>query len=181
MSSTGTVRPAHAEDAGEMARVHVQAWRQTFRGVMPDAVLDDPEFVPRRERFWAAALKDERYAANRAAVAEVDGEVVGIAMSGPSLGEGPATGRQLYILYVLAAFHGSGIGDDLLDAVLDPAQAASLWVADPAPPTEGARYLRAHAFYRKRGFEPDGAVKTEDGTREARMARPAADMREPNE
>lgn len=166
-----TVRAARVEDAGEIARVHVQGWRETFRGVMPDEVLDDPEFVPRRERFWTSALSDERYAMNRSAVAEVDGAVVGVAMSGPMLDVDPALGRQLHVLYVLADFHGSGLGGDLLDAVLDPAEAASLWVADPRPSIDGAPYLRAHAFYRKRGFEPDGTVKTEHGTREARMVR----------
>jgi hypothetical protein len=62
-----------------MARVHVRCWQQTFRGLMPDAVLDDPGFVAARERFWTAALTDERYRENRAAVAERDGEVIGVA------------------------------------------------------------------------------------------------------
>src|SRR5262245_45001738 len=37
---------------------------------MSDAVLDDPGFLALRERFWTAALTDERYRENRAAVAE---------------------------------------------------------------------------------------------------------------
>jgi hypothetical protein len=47
-----------AEDAVEMARVHVQGWRQTYRGVMSDAVLDDPNLLSVRERFWTGALTD---------------------------------------------------------------------------------------------------------------------------
>lgn len=53
-----------------MARVHVRCWQEAFRGIMPDAVLDDPDFPAARERLWIAALTGERYGANRAAVAE---------------------------------------------------------------------------------------------------------------
>jgi GNAT superfamily N-acetyltransferase len=130
---------------------------------MPDAVLDDPGFPAARERFWAAALTDGRYRGNRAAVAEREGELVGIAMSGPSLDAGAAWARHLYVLYVLAADHGSGAGQALLDAVIDPVESAALWVADPNP--------RAQAFYRKRGFIADGMTQVEDGIREIHMVR----------
>ena len=56
-----------------MARVNVRCWQETYRGLMSDAVLDDPDFLAARERFWTAALTDERYRENRVAVAERDG------------------------------------------------------------------------------------------------------------
>ena len=40
-------------------------------GLLPDAVLDDPGFLAARERFWTAALTDERYRDNRVAVADL--------------------------------------------------------------------------------------------------------------
>ena len=46
-----------------MARVHVRCWQETYRGLMSDAVLDDPGSLAARERFWTAVLTDERYAA----------------------------------------------------------------------------------------------------------------------
>jgi len=66
-----------------MASVNVRCWQETYRGVVSDTVLDAPGFLAARERFWTAALTDERFRENRAAVAERDGELVGIAMSGP--------------------------------------------------------------------------------------------------
>ena len=182
MDSRVTVRAARAEDAATMARMQVQSWRDTYRGLMRDEVLDDPTFVPRREEFWTAALTDERYAANRAAVAECDGEIVGVAMSGPPL-EVPASAVQpeptepsasavqttaavqLYILYVAVAHLGQGVGLALLDAVIRPSESACLWVADPNP--------RAQVFYAKHGFRAGGAHTVEDGVREIRMVRPA--------
>jgi ribosomal protein S18 acetylase RimI-like enzyme len=163
-SSSLTVRPAQAGDFAQMARVNVLCWRETYRGLMSDAVLDAPGFLPARERFWMAALTDERYRENRVAVAERDGQLVGIAMSGPPLDEGPWV-RQLYVLYVRAAEHGMGAGPTLLKAVVDPDESAVLWVADPNP--------RAQAFYRKQGFVTDGAAQIEGGVREIRMVRGA--------
>src|SRR3954468_23666257 len=98
VSSSLTVRPARVEDVAQMARVNVRCWQETYRGLMSDAVLDDPGFPAARERFWTAALTDERE--NRVAVAEREGELVGIAMSGPPLDAGAAWARQLYVLYV---------------------------------------------------------------------------------
>jgi predicted GNAT family N-acyltransferase len=57
----------------------------------------------------------------------------------------------------------TGAGHALLEAVIDPAESAALWVADPNP--------RAQAFYRKHGFVADGTAQVEDGVREIRMVR----------
>src|SRR3954463_16073155 len=103
VSSALTVRPARVEDVAQMARVNVRCWQETYRGLVSDAVLDDPGFLAARERVWTAALTAPRYRGNRVAVAERDGELVGLAMSGPRLDPWAAWSRQLYVLYVQAA------------------------------------------------------------------------------
>lgn len=165
------VRAARPADAGAMAAVNVRCWQETYRGVMRDAVLDDPALPAARERFWTAALTDERYRGNGVAVAEAGAEVVGIAMSGPPLDDDAAWSRQLYVLYLLAAHHGSGGGRALLEAVVGPGEPAALWVADPNP--------RAQAFYRRHGFVPDGTTKVEDDVRHLRMVRGGPDAAGP--
>ncbi|WP_347354920.1 GNAT family N-acetyltransferase [Intrasporangium sp.] len=157
------VRLGRAEDAPRMADVNVRCWQETYRGLMSDAALDDPGLLAAREQFWTAALTEERYRANRVAVAERDGELVGIAMSGPPLDAGAKWVRQLYVLYVCAVEHGKGAGQRLLQTVVDPDESVALWVADPNP--------RAQAFYRKHGFVADGTAQLDDGVREIRMIR----------
>jgi GNAT superfamily N-acetyltransferase len=163
VGSSFIVRPARVQDVAQMARVHVRCWQETYRGLMPDAVLDDPGFPAARERMWTAALTGEPYWHNRAAVAVRDGELIGIAMSGRPGDITAAWTRQLSLLYVYASDHGTGAGRALLEAVIDPAESAVLWVADPNP--------RAQTFYRKNGFVPDGTVQVEGGMREIRMIR----------
>jgi ribosomal protein S18 acetylase RimI-like enzyme len=155
MTAVVTVRPARPADAAQMAVVNVRCWQETYRGQMQDEVLDDPALPGTRERFWSAALTEERFRDNRTAVAERAGAMIGIAMSGPPLETGVPWTRQLYVLYVQAADHGSGAGRLLLEAVLEPSEPAALWVADPNP--------RAQAFYRRHGFTADGATETHTG------------------
>lgn len=158
------VRAALEGDVPQLARLHVDSWRETYRGLMEDAVLDDPASVGRREQFWTAALTDPLYAGNRAAVAERGGAIIGLAMAGPPRDADATWSAQLFVLYTYRAVHGLGAGAALLDAVLEPATSAGLWVADPNP--------RAQPFYRRHGFAPDGASNAEHGVREIRMVRP---------
>ncbi len=162
MTTDLRVRSAELGDVRGLARVHVDTWRETYRGLMSNAALDDPSLLNWREKFWEAALTDPKYSQNTIAVASTEGTLVGIAMSGPA-SEDADTPQQLFVLYVYAAFHGSGVGAALLDAVIDPTAPASLWVADPNP--------RAQAFYRKNGFNNDGTVGIKDDVRSVRMLR----------
>ena len=62
--------------------------------------------------------------------------------------ENPPRDRELYFIYLLGAYHGTGIGQKLFGAAvgLEPVY---LWVAADNP--------RAHRFYARNGFRPDGA------------------------
>jgi ribosomal protein S18 acetylase RimI-like enzyme len=141
------LRTATPSDAAAVARVHHATWVTTYGSILP------PE-------FWATATLERRVAtwqrwlANGAAplVADVDGEVVGIAMAGDAVEQDdvlPVRDQQLYLLYVLAAYHGAGVGQALLDAVVPPGTAAQLWVAEDNP--------RARRFYERNGFVMEGA------------------------
>jgi ribosomal protein S18 acetylase RimI-like enzyme len=158
------LRTATLSDAAAVARVHHTTWVTTYGAILP------PEFwatatLERRTSTW------ERWLANGAApvVAEVGGEVVGIAMAGDAVEQDdvlPVRGRQLYLLYVLAAYHGTGVGQALLDAVVPPGTGAQLWVAEDNP--------RARRFYERNGFAMEGARVVDASTAdlaEVRMVR----------
>jgi L-amino acid N-acyltransferase YncA len=143
-----TVRVAADDDAPRIAAVHVQAWREAYAHLLPAAFLASLDPVARSTR-WHRVIADLTVTV---CVAERDGAVVGWATAGPGRDEQPVRDRELEGIYVLAAMHGSGAGQALLDAAIGDAP-AYLWVADDNP--------RAQAFYARNGFRRDGAMKTE--------------------
>ena len=139
------IRPATPADAEAIAIVHAQSWRETY-----GRFVDDPDTNPwfdseRRIAMWRSSLDDDEL---NVVVAVTDGSLVGFAATHLTPGAEAARPEELHMLYVLESSHGSGAGQALLDAVLAD-RSATLWVAADNP--------RAHAFYRRNGFRPDGA------------------------
>ncbi|MCT1545368.1 MULTISPECIES: GNAT family N-acetyltransferase [Kocuria] len=158
-----TLRVPSPEDAPRIAEVHVQSWRETYTGLVPEHFFGDAARQARR-KMWSRMLADPAVR-DRLRVAEVGGTIVGFAGAGRPEEEDPARELALRMLYVLRDHHGSGAGQALLDAVLgeEPAQ---LWVAEANP--------RAIRFYERNGFRADGASLTEptlEDLREIRMVR----------
>jgi ribosomal protein S18 acetylase RimI-like enzyme len=167
-----SVRRAVAADVEALAEVHIRCWRETYRGMLSDAFLSGVDPASRVD-LWRMLL--DRPEPAEAWVACDGGTVVGFAGvrrdPAPGAPEGhppPVSGDfQLWGLYLLASHQGLGLGRRLLEMALGN-EAASLWVA--------ADNSRAIGFYRRFGFEPDGAedVLAEwENLREIRRARPA--------
>lgn len=167
------IRPARVADAPGIARVHWDSHQTTY--VAPGRV--EREKVEAwtmviRVSFWTAnlAIANEVYPPpegfHRMAiwVAEVDGEIVGWANTSAGRDADGPRDLELEGLYVLDAHHGTGVGQALLDAAVGD-RPAYLWVLADNP--------RARAFYRRNGFEPDGAehVDAEWEVNEVRLVR----------
>lgn len=158
---SGTVRRATIDDAEAIGRVHHAAHVETYTGKFPEGVIEanPPE---RRARMWTRILSE---GLGEVWVAELDGEIVGFASTAPARDDDPPREVELATIYLLAAHHGSGLGQALLDAAVAD-RPVSLWVLDDNP--------RAIAFYRRNGFEADGAEKLDEhfgSIREIRMVR----------
>jgi ribosomal protein S18 acetylase RimI-like enzyme len=112
MSIAGvTFREAALVDCEEVARVHVQAWQGSFRGVVPQAFLDRMSAVQRAEAF-SEGFKAAFY---RMFVAEVEGRgIVGFADFGDPRGEIEGYDGELYSIYILPEFQRRGIGRRLV-------------------------------------------------------------------
>ena len=138
-------------EAADLAQVHVESWRETYAHHLPTSHFT-AEAVAHRTLMWTEVLASSGGPDRRIAVAEKGKVIIGLAGAGVPLSGGPRP-WQLYSLYLLAEFHGSGAGQALLDAVVgtDP---AFLWVARRNP--------RAQSFYRRNGFRPDGATRVQD-------------------
>ena len=159
MSSTPTVRAAQPEDADAFAACHLACWREAYEelwGAERFDELDVQRMAVRRRKEIEAGIAQHF-------LGELDGEVIGIAIAGPTRDADAPTEQELYGIYVRAAHQGSGLSDDLLDATLGD-RPASLWVYRDNP--------RASAFYVHHDFIPDGDERTDSvGILEIRMVR----------
>jgi GNAT superfamily N-acetyltransferase len=154
------IRAARPADAGLLAPVHVQVWREAYSQLMPADYLDGLSVEAFAER-WQTLLAGEADGtlARRTFVLTADDEPVGIATAGASRDDPPEPAFELYAINVLAAHHGSGQSRALFEATVAavaPGEPLSLWVLHGND--------RAMAFYRGLGFAPDGLTKAHPGT-----------------
>jgi len=163
---TITLREPALPDAPRIAELHVATWRETYSHLLPAEFFTE-DHVQGRHVMWHRILGNPRQDWN-IHIAEHNGRIVGFAFAGASYGaEGQdlPRDRQLFSLYVSAAFHGTGTGQALLDAAVGDG-GAMLWVAKENP--------RAVAFYRRNGFAFDGTEQKDPGAPgivDARMVR----------
>ena len=145
-----TVRPATPADAPAMGACHNACWRQAYGGLLSPELLAAQDDAARAD-MWRRVLSESTLAESAGrtvVVAEVGDGMVGLAAVGASNDEPPVRDRQLYALYILESAYGTGVGQRLFDSTVGVGP-CSLWVA--------AANERAIGFYRRQGFQPDGA------------------------
>lgn len=141
--TSARIRAAHAADADALHELHNAAWREAYTGLVPESVFAARE--QRGSERWLQLLSDPD--GDMVWLAHRDGAPVGFAHARACGTEGPRS-LSLQALYLRASEYGSGTAANLLQLAVGDAP-CFLWVAK-----ENGRAL---AFYRKHGFEPDGA------------------------
>lgn len=145
------VREAIALDADALGRVHVEAWRAAYRGMMPDDFLAALDPAVRAAR-WRERL------ANRIegrAIFVVQGDIglpYGFAGVGPARDE-PGPRGELYMINLVPAAWGTGAGSTLLARATEALRdfghrEAILWVL--------RQNARARRFYEREGWKQTG-------------------------
>ena len=159
------IREAESEDARAIAEVGRASWEGTYRGLLPDAVID-AQSVERRAEGWLARLS-EGDPERRTWVAQVETRLIGYSSSGPprdapcpAIEDGRAC--EIYSLYVEPDSWGGGHGRALLSHALADLfdrgfDVVLLWVL--------ASNVRARRFYERNRFllESDGVPRGFDG------------------
>jgi len=152
------IRAPEGADAAPLAHVQVESWRTSFRGLVPDAYLDQALVEKDRVHDWERLLDGLDRTQASVLVADQDGTVVGFAHVGPS-DDGDVDARtvgELYALHVLPGARGEGVGSALLEAAADRLRGrgfreAVLWVLAGNEP--------ARALYESQDWAADGATK----------------------
>jgi len=165
----GFVRPARAEDAGQIARIQLSTWRTAYRRLLPRHVLEqlDEEWLAER---WLAAVTEPPSPRHQVLVAVEQAEqsyLVGFAAGGPADEAAlapeepplPATVAAVTDLLVEPRWGRRGHGSRLLAATVDlwrdnGFDTAVAWVYEGDPAT-----LK---FLTSAGWQPDGAGRALD-------------------
>lgn len=108
---TVLVLPAGPADAEALAHVHVAAWRETYRGLLPDAYLARMSVADFTRRFRRSLTHPGPNDVTLAAMGP--GGIVGYAQGGPSRSR-TAGEAEVQTLYVLRSGQGEGVGRRLL-------------------------------------------------------------------
>ena len=116
MADALTIRPATADDAAVLAGIGGRAWNLTYRGIVPDAVLD--EWITAAEAGWRGAFAHGSDGPWRAWVAESGGAALGYLTTSPAKDEWlppPDGAGEVTNLYLEPAAIGTGIGRRLYE------------------------------------------------------------------
>ena len=133
------IREANQNDVMGMAKVRVETWRDAYRGILPDDLLQGLSVQGTAER-WKKAFWEDRSPGVGVFVAEDERqEVVGIAICGPELGQDPFYQGEIYVLYVHPQNQNQGIGRELVAACVRhlirqlKAETMLIWVMSENP------------------------------------------------
>jgi ribosomal protein S18 acetylase RimI-like enzyme len=105
-----SVRRATPDDADAIERIRTDTWRATYRGLIPDDVLERLGYDGARRRRALAEMPRDGFAL----VVEHDREVVGFVYGGPSRVDVPDHPGEVYAIYVLPEHQGHGHGSALM-------------------------------------------------------------------
>lgn len=149
------IRPATPADAPGIAYVHLQSWRETYVGMVPQAHLDKLDLGARTER-WTRQLTA---GAVTTFVCEVDGKIVGFVCGGKPQQLELGFTSELHAMYLLKSHQGKGWGRKLFDRFRESMKTEHysdlyLWVVRENP--------TAH-FYQKMGGEKRQSKNVEIG------------------
>jgi ribosomal protein S18 acetylase RimI-like enzyme len=148
-----TIRAATPADAEAIARVHVQAWHESYRGLLPDPLIAAKTLALRTAQ-WRGAVADP---ARILRVIEEAGDVVGFGSAGRARSAALGAQGEIAAIYLLDRVKRRGLGRALFDTLRDALEAAGfadagLWVLTENTP--------ARRFYEAIGGRA-GATRSE--------------------
>jgi L-amino acid N-acyltransferase YncA len=112
------IRMAQWADAVAIAAVHVDSWRTTYAGILPDDYLANLSYE-RRERWWRDTLSTPSGTEFIYVVEDAGRNVIGFAAGGAERSGDAIYSGELYAIYLLDRHQRQGIGRRLTVAVVN--------------------------------------------------------------
>ncbi len=144
------LRPPNPTDAAALAKIHIQAWRETYTGIMPRAFLDGLS-LEQGTATWLERFNNPLARQTTVVATTENGEVVGFATSGPARNGELLTDGEVFAVNLLQKAKRKKLGAQLMLAMSNSLLAfefdkVGLWVLEQNIP--------ARAFYDRLGGRP---------------------------
>jgi ribosomal protein S18 acetylase RimI-like enzyme len=111
-----SVRLATPGDAFDLAAIHVEVWRETYRGLMPDALLDGFSIDAFRKR-WVERLNTPEARVAILTAREGAQSAVGFGVCGPTRDPSLGTDGEVYAINILTRGQRKRLGAKLMHAM----------------------------------------------------------------
>ncbi|KIL43446.1 GNAT family acetyltransferase [Jeotgalibacillus alimentarius] len=156
------IRKATPQDAAGIAKVQVDTWKTTYRGMVPDDYLAQMTYS-RREEMWEKIIEDGQVVY----VAEDNGEVVGFANGGEERSNKySGYDGELFAIYILESYQRQGLGRKLIAPLVEDMKGKGLTSMIVCVLEKNDSKL----FYEVLGAEKVDTVKINFGGRELKEA-----------
>ena len=116
------IREATPADAWAIAEVHIQSWRESYRGIVPDEALAALS-VDSCAEAWEGHFR-EMNPPRSCFVAADDQGITGFISAGPARTDDLGPRGEVYAIYLLDRAKGQGIGRELMKRAADRLQGA---------------------------------------------------------
>jgi len=131
------IREAQKRDSAAIAKVHIDSWRTTYKGIVSDDYLSVMSYTE-RERRWQEFFEEKDHFQFAYLAEEENGQIVGFASAGVNRAEIADYQGELYAIYILREYQGNGIGRQLTEAVArrllhEEIRSISVWVLEKNP------------------------------------------------
>jgi GNAT superfamily N-acetyltransferase len=157
VSEEVVIRSARAGDEGEIANVHLNSWREAYKGLLPQSFLDSLSLSFKRRMIWwrKVIAEPENYVLQ---VAEAKSGIVGFACIGRGRDPGMENMAEVQAIYLFEKYKGQGIGFKLLASGFKQMterkfREAYCWVLEGNPTIK---------FYERSGAKFNGMVKDDE-------------------
>lgn len=147
------IRYATVNDTKILGEIHSKSWKSTYKGIVPDEILDNIT-SSKREKYFKKALSEKW---EEDAIIFKDGIPVGLICIGKCRDDDKQEcSGEIWGIYLLPEYWSIGIGSELFQWGIKELKRRgykeiTLWVLE--------ENLRARKFYEKFDFYHDGTVK----------------------
>ncbi|GCF08898.1 GNAT family N-acetyltransferase [Dictyobacter arantiisoli] len=155
METIRQVNGQHPQDVSGIARVHVDSWRSTYRGIVPDHYLDTLSY-DKRIQSWNTIFNNPESRETVLVALNEDEQIVGFVSGGPARDALLDYPGELYAIYLLESAQGHGLGRRLIQALSETLLQSDLtsmylWALTENPACRfyerlGGQYLRTQSF-----------------------------------